>query len=78
MRSYELFCRRLARRGVVRRPNETPRALLARARPALDAASMREAERIVELYDALRYAKPTPTRPERVRHLRELVLAFRP
>lgn len=78
VRSYELFCRRLAKRGVVRRPNETPRALLARARPALDAASMREAERIVELYDALRYAKPTPTRPERVRHLRELVLAFRP
>lgn len=78
VRCYETFCRRLERRGIVRAAHETPGMLLTRARPALDPESARLAERIVALYEALRYGRPASEQAEGVRHLRELTGAFKP
>jgi transglutaminase-like putative cysteine protease len=73
MRLYARFTRRLARQGVVARPAEGPRDLLARIEhaglPAADAA-----RRVIELYVGLRYA-PEPD-PRRLRELRRAVRAL--
>ncbi|MDO9064699.1 MAG: DUF4129 domain-containing protein, partial [Sulfuricella sp.] len=72
---YQRFCRKLARAGIVRQPNEGPTDFakrITRSRPdlALSAAS------ISELYIALRYA-PQPNASD-LRQLGERVKAFRP
>lgn len=55
IRAYQRFCRKLARRGIERHPNEGPRdfcARVARRRPEL----AEQVERLTELYVQLRYA----------------------
>lgn len=73
--AYAAFCAKLARRGVARASNETARQLLLRADAALDPAQRAQAQRIVTLYNALRYAAPGE-QTVGVRHLRQLVRAF--
>ena len=76
-RAWTLFCRKLARQGVVREPYEGPRDYSTRAARALP-ASRRSILRIASLYIGLRYgaqagktARPSTARLQRlVRQLR--------
>ena len=72
LRHYRRFCRKLARRGLTRRPAEGPLAFAARVRverPDLDAA----VRRVTELYVTLRYERDAGELAE----LRNAVVAFR-
>ncbi len=74
-RAYDTFCRRLARRGMVRGESEAPVAFADRAaigRPDL-AIDIR---RITRLYTRLRYGKQAS--PKRLAAFRDAVRAFRP
>jgi transglutaminase-like putative cysteine protease len=71
---YVKFCRRLARRGLVRRPHEGPRDFarrVIRQRPDLQ----RQVSAIVNLYIALRYGPSDD--PQQRRRLHRLVRGFR-
>ena len=78
VRCFETLCRKLARRGIVHRPAETPAQLLDRVRGQLAPEAVHHAEQIITLYSALHYGRPDSTHMHRVRHLRELVSTFRP
>ncbi|MGN2391954.1 transglutaminase TgpA family protein [Pelomicrobium sp. G1] len=73
-RLYRRFCRRLARRGLARRPGEGPRDYadrVAAARPELAA----QVQAISQLYIALRYGAEGD--PRQLKRLRILVGSFR-
>jgi protein-glutamine gamma-glutamyltransferase len=73
IRSWRRFCRKLARRGTLRRPAEGPRAFAARAaneQPALAT----QIGAIAELYVELRYGESRAA--SQARRLRELVRAL--
>jgi transglutaminase-like putative cysteine protease len=77
-RCYSDFCQRMAAAGVVREPHETSNHLLARAERELAGPCLQQAQRIVALYNALRYAGTGEPPRDGVRHLRGLVHAFKP
>ncbi|MCL4746168.1 MAG: transglutaminase domain-containing protein, partial [Burkholderiaceae bacterium] len=77
-RCYDEFCKRMSGAGVERAPHETAGHLLSKAERVLDPARMRDARRIVTLYNRLRYGATPANRSESVRHLRTLVNAFKP
>lgn len=77
-RCYDEFCRRMAVAGVERAPYETATHLLSKAERVLDAPQVRDARRIVALYNRLRYGTLTADAAQGVRHLRSLVNAFKP
>jgi transglutaminase-like putative cysteine protease len=54
-RSWDEFCKRLARAELERFPHETALAYLRRVEPSLDPDRIAEARRIVSLYNTLRY-----------------------
>jgi hypothetical protein len=73
LRAYERFCRKLARRGLVRRPDEGPTAFAERIEceyPALGD----QARTITTLFALERYGREH--RPERVKRLQLLVARF--
>jgi len=72
-KAWQLFCRKLAARGVVRSPHEGPRDYSTRAARALP-ASRRPILRIAALYIGLRYGAGT-TKPGTAR-LKRLVRQF--
>lgn len=74
-RAWERFCRRLARRGLRRRPQEGPRDFALRAATALPSAAA-DIEAIATAYLALRYA-PSPPRGL-LQELRARVRRFHP
>ncbi len=72
--AYARFCHKMARRGLVRRPDESP-GDFARRVAAAEPELKREVERITALYQACRYgARPGP---ESLRRLREAVRRLR-
>jgi transglutaminase-like putative cysteine protease len=73
--AYQRFCRKLARRGIVRRAHEGPLAFAQRVqqlRPEL----VSQVDRITQLYSTLRYGRQR--RAPDVQRLRDAVRAFRP
>jgi len=72
---YERFCRKLARRGVDRRPGEGPMDFAARACRSLPAHA-RQIDEITRLYVLLRYEQ-APS-PDGIRRLRHLIRRFKP
>ena len=75
VRYYQTFCRRLARRGIPRRPAEGPQQFAARA-AALRPELASQLRLITQLYTALRYG----ARPQQqwLARLRQQVRSFRP
>jgi hypothetical protein len=71
-RAWDRFCRKLARRGVVRDPGEGPVAFARRASAALR-ASAADIDEVTRLYVAVRYARQAELLPA----LRRAVLRFR-
>ncbi|MGE3864503.1 MAG: DUF4129 domain-containing transglutaminase family protein, partial [Burkholderiaceae bacterium] len=76
-RAYQEYCDRLAAAGLGRLQHETAARHLGRIAPSLDEAQRREAQRIVNAYNRLRYGEPEVGR-EAVRHFRQSVQAFKP
>ena len=72
-RLYDSFCRRLARRGAARRPQEGPRHFARRASARLQPLK-NQIEQITDLYVAVRYAGHA----ERLPDLKRAVKSFRP
>ncbi len=75
LRLYQTFCRKLARRGLMRRPYEGPRdyaSRIMRQRPDL----CDSVQRIVRLYIGLRYGRIDS--PDNRKQLRKLVRGFHP
>jgi transglutaminase-like putative cysteine protease len=77
-RLYADFCERMAAAGIVREPHETSNQLLVRAERELGEDDAAKAQRIVALYNALRYGAAPGQAGDGVRHLRGLVHAFKP
>ncbi len=76
-RQFDQFCQRIAEIGAPRQPFETPNNFLYRIERLLDDAQATQAQRIVAVYNRLRYDCPTPD-PAGVAELQRLVKAFRP
>ncbi len=72
-RLYDRFCKRLARRGAVRRPQEGPRHFARRASTLLRPLKA-QIDQITDLYVAVRYAGHADRLPD----LRRAVKSFRP
>jgi hypothetical protein len=76
-RAYTRFCERLAALGAPRARDETASRYLHRVDRLLEPSEAALARDIVASYNRLRYDPHTAT-PDRVRHLRRLVDAFKP
>lgn len=77
-RCYDEYCTRLAAVGLGRMKHETASRHLARIERALEVAPRTQARRIVAAYEQLRYGSADTPDREAVRHLRQLVHAFKP
>ena len=75
VRYYQIFCQRLARRGVLRMPAEGPLQFAARA-AALRPELAPQVRLIAQIYSALRYS--AHPQPQWLNRLRQQVRAFRP
>jgi protein-glutamine gamma-glutamyltransferase len=76
-RWYREFCDRLASVGLIRSRHETAGRYLERIGLGLDADQMQQAQRIVSLYNRLRYGTATAQATD-VQDLRAMVKSFKP